>query len=305
MQSLKNQVVFTIAYSNVFKQPLTTAEVYKRLMSFFGSEPITTVELERTLAQLVKDNNLSKKSGYWQLASLSEDLAVIRARRENLSEKKIAELAPFLSFIQCLPWVIGVAITGSVALLNAEEKDDVDLMIVTSNHRLWLVRPLLVLFSFLQGKRRSWNHEEENSWCLNLWLEEQSLAVPLQRHNFYTAYEVVQALWVVDKHQVARQFLHKNNWVLQYLPEYYAQQLAVVGRTSSSQSRVFGLTQLLSGVNELAYQLQRLYMKRHMTREKVSRSAAFFHPRDTKKQIIQHLTALIRSSSFSRKELPH
>jgi hypothetical protein len=212
-----------------------------------------------------------------------------REKRFPTSSQKRAELLPLLAVCRWLPWVSGVAITGSLAMNNADEHADADVMIITENNRLWLVRPLMVLFSFLYGKRRSWNKEEENSWCLNLWLERKSLSVPLAQRSVYTAHEVIQADWQLSKAGTAREFYLANRWVANYLYHYHF--------TSVKEQPTFitipVLTQLLDVANYAAFQLQKWYMKTHMTQERVHLSSAFFHPRDTRSLIVKNWKKMI------------
>jgi hypothetical protein len=177
---------------------------------------------------------------------------------------------------------------------NAEAKDDVDLMIIVQTDRLWLVRPVLVLFSFLCGKRRSWNHEEYNSWCLNLWLEEHSLAVHPDKRSIYTAYEVCQAQWVLDRNQAKSKFLQANEWVRPLLPNYYFDIVQHTTTTSRVKHNMY-VNGFWKVFNDQAYQLQKWYMKRHITTERVGKSFAFFHPRDTKRSIFQAWKEVISS----------
>lgn len=288
----QQQVLLTLAYSHIFSFPLKTDEVVSRLLMLSQSvkEQSAVLPALKTLQQL----GLIKKRGeFWLLSSASPDLIATRKKRERLSSLKLRELAPFLSFARRVPWILGVAVTGSVSVSNAEAKDDVDLMIVVQDNRLWLVRPIVVLFSFLKGKRRSWNHEEFNSWCLNLWLEEDSLSVPISNRSAYTAYEVCQALWLVDKHSTEYAFLAANAWVARYLPLYYVNKFRLANQKHYQQS-----WSLLEGFwktsNKWAYSVQRWYMNRHMTREKVGYSFAFFHPRDTRANIFQVWKDLLR-----------
>lgn len=294
---LERYILLTLTYSHIFSQPLTTEEVARRLIySDEMKNDDAAKHIETALFNISAKKIIKKNSHYWQLTSTSEDLSEIRKRRERMSRLKIKELQPFINVAKNLRWITGVALTGSVSVNNAEAKDDVDLMIIVQPQRLWLVRPLLVLFSFSHGKRRSWNHEEFNSWCLNLWLEEDVLSLPRQSRTLYTAYEVCQAEWLVSKNDIANRFLESNTWVGKYLPEYFLWKLTIAGLSAKHPTQpnrlVAGFFDLL---NEYSYMIQLWYMKRHMTREKVTRSMAFFHPRDTKKNIMQSWKEIVLS----------
>lgn len=290
--SLFRQLVLTISYSNLFSQPLTTEEVFRRLIySKNFKKAFSFRETLSALSELQQRTVLKKVDTYWQLSTITKDLSTVRKKRELLSALKIKELEPLILFAKKISWISGVALTGSVSVGNAEAKDDVDLMIVVQPQRLWLVRPLLVLFSFLHGKRRSWNHEEYNSWCLNLWLEENSVQLPVPKRTIYTAYEVCQAEWMFTKYHADEIFLVANVWVDRLLPNYFEWKLKTAGGSHQAKSLIKRNNEITADfwdwMNEYSYRLQLWYMHRHMTRERVSRSFAFFHPRDTRKNIMQ------------------
>lgn len=188
---LVRQILLTIAYSHIFSQPLTTEEVGRRLIYSHGKKKVVPLsKIESALSELKQKKLLYQNGEYWQLAVSDKNLAELRKKRRRITALKIKDIQPFLDFCQKIPWIRGVALTGSVSVDNASYTDDVDVMLVIQPERLWLVRPVLAFFSFLKGKRRSWNHEESNSWCLNLWLEEDQLHLPPKQRSVYTAYEI-------------------------------------------------------------------------------------------------------------------
>lgn len=285
---LSTSVLLTLAYSQVFSKPLTKQEISLRLIRESNQS------FDGALAVLEHKGLVSKNGELWQVNTGQRGLVELRKKRERLSRMKLQELSPFVTMAHWIPWVRGLAVTGSVSVNNADAKDDVDLMIIVQARRLWLVRPLLVLFSFMKGKRRSWNHEESNSWCLNLWLEEQSMSVQPDKRSIYTAYEVCQARWLFSTNNVQHRFLKANEWARKFLPNYFAAELKKASKKEKLKSPTL-FDSALSWLNELAYSVQRWYMKRHMTTERVGVSFAFFHPRDTKRSIFDRLKDLILS----------
>lgn len=284
MSSIARQIVLTLAYSQQFSYPLTAKEIWLRLLAPTDDFlPVTPGVFSVSLTNLLNAKKVAASNEVLFLPGQEPSVAIRKNRFETSSQKR-AELRPLLAVCRWLPWVCGVAITGSLAMNNADEHADADVMIITENNRLWLVRPLMVLFSFLYGKRRSWNREEENSWCLNLWLERKSLSVPLTQRSVYTAHEVIQADWQLSKAGTAREFYLANRWVANYLYHYHFTSV----QEQSTFAAIPVLTQLLDMVNYAAFQLQKWYMKPHMTQERVSQSSAFFHPRDTRSLIVKN-----------------
>jgi predicted nucleotidyltransferase len=244
-----------------------------------------TIFILPALVQLIRFGKVEYLGGYLFLSGEQHTVAT-RTRRKKTTAAKFAELEPLISILRKLPGIAGVAITGSAAVFNADTNDDVDLLIITEDQRLWILRPLILFFAFLYGKRRTWHREEKNSWCFNLWLERSALAQPRPSHSLYVAYEVCQAKWVIDVGDCKQSFLRRNHWVRSYIPVYYSwcKDQSVVYTYGSQQNYLAYwpvLSECIGILNYCAYLLQRWYMSQHMTRERVTLQAAFFHPRDT------------------------
>ncbi|MBP7875646.1 hypothetical protein KA012_01455, partial [Candidatus Woesebacteria bacterium] len=200
MASVRTQLLLTLYYSWSFGFPLRVGEWYLRTYAHTSPERKLPAASEIAGEMLVLQTSAFVQITNGFVAPLPEsdglNLQNSRQSRLTISNDKYAEIAPLIKFCRMLPWVRGVAVTGSVAVENAESNDDVDLLIVCADNRLWLVRPLLIFFSQLYGKRRTWRGEEGNSWCFNLWLETSSLSVPVAQRSLYPANEVCQARWI-------------------------------------------------------------------------------------------------------------
>lgn len=295
------RILLTLGYTEQFQFPLTICELYLRLLS---SSRVKKRDFVLALQFLVSKKKIEYVSGFLIISGLpskeSNALVNTRIKRRAYSEKKWTDIYEFISFAKNIPFITGVAITGSVAVQNATKDDDIDFMIVTKPNRLWLVRLLVIAYASLRGKRRSFAQEEKNSWCFNLWIEESDLQLPPQSRSVYEAYEVLQAQWVLSRGKVAQQFWLLNRWTNKLIVGSQLWQ-QVMARKSESlggfelRQSIFSFYEipiiseviliLLFISNFCAYQLQYVYMKQHMTREKVSRTHAFFHPRDTKSAI--------------------
>ena len=186
-----------------------------------------------------------------------------------------------------------VAVTGALAMENADEDDDIDLMVVTSRNRLWIVRPLVLLFVSLFFKRRypipnaQTNNQKpttNNAICLNLWLDESSLEIPIVQRDLYTAHELAQMKPVVNRDGTYEKMMWENRWGRKYLANAWDRPSGYqVGRLAGKKSLFFQIVNLLTCkpvnlFNRLAFNLQFRYMKPKMTNERVSLHSAFFHP---------------------------
>lgn len=278
---LKGSVLLSIAYSGIFSFPLTFWEVYKRLLFF---SDVSAQELANALKTLVQLKQIEFYQDHFFIGK--KDLVEERRRKLKISEQKIKEGERLVSLVRYLPWVKAMVVSGSIAVSNAKPKDDLDWLVITSDNSLWLVRPLLLILASFYGKRRDRNGDHrDNSWCFNMFLTESSLAMPVNKKSIYTAYEVCQARFLLAKGSVEKDFLVSNSWVKGFLPNFYQARLDEAGSFVTSGVAKQKSLNLLSYINELSYKIQLWYMKPHITREKVALNLAFFHPRDTKKNI--------------------
>lgn len=345
----KKNILLTLGYSAQFSHALSASELFRRLLNFKPtnftlefcclSESCKNTGVAYKSDKSEKSKKSDKSDKYLLFASALAELLVQgnisrelkvgeyvyslkNTTRCDFSEdavqNKIGEIDNLIRFVSHIPWISALVLTGSVAAGTVRVKDDVDFMVITRPSRMWLVRPVLILFAWSKGKRRTWHSEEPNSWCFNLWLEETDLALAQKRRTVYTAYEVCQAKfvylasaresviasflhgWTTTQSNCELAFLSKNIWVVERIPQYFVCNYAKAvssykthktQETSISISKKllvlldFLLEPVFLLLNLLAFLLQYLYMLRHMTTEEVKLRFAFFHPRNTKKQL--------------------
>ncbi|HNQ16509.1 MAG TPA: hypothetical protein PKJ26_00315 [Candidatus Woesebacteria bacterium] len=297
--SLRARVWLVLAYSAVFEFPLSAEEVFRRLWRFAGESLPTLAQINTSLQELFSLGVIARKGDWWYLLGQPQASANRQQWTKN-SQIKLQQATPIISFLTKLPWVVGVAITGSVAVNSAKPNDDIDFMVVTEPNRLWLTRLLTLIVAMKHGKRRSFAKEEPNSWCFNLWLSTNSLAVPPERRSLYTAYEVCQVRWVFNRDKVIEGFLTQNSWVREIIPNFYCwcEQRAREQKRSPFSFElgpniiivVFG--SILTMVDWCLSVFQRFYMKHHQTNEVVDYHKAYFHPRDSRAMILDKLKSL-------------
>jgi hypothetical protein len=292
---LAQRILLTLAYTEQFNFPLNKKELYSRLLvPHFVKLKLFNLVLDLLLQQkliILFDN-------YFFVHGLNSKIMKkyvdTREEREQISQVKWNELGDFVSFARHIPFITGIAITGSLAVNNTIKDDDIDFMIVTSPNRLWITRLIIIVYASIKGKRRSFAKEESNSFCFNLWVEESDMQLPINSRSVYEAYEVVQAVWLVSKNNVASRFRNLNSWTNKKV-NVNKYDFKDIETGSDWSKNFFILSILISLINQFSFYFQYLYMKPHMTREKVSKSHAFFHPRDTKAVIFKKWkTTLLR-----------
>lgn len=200
------------------------------------------------------------------------NLTSLRRQREKYAMVKSTIAVRASQRLSKIPTVAAVFLTGSVAAGNAKKGADVDLMVVTYPHTLWLTR--LFIFSYLKITRQL-----KNPICPNIFLDTDHLNITQQ--NLYTAHEILQSQCLFDRGGVESFWLKNNAWTKKYLPNAY--------RSKFSRDTTFlpkTQFQILLPFELIVFVFQYLYMKPKKTNERLGLGFAFFHPRDLSTEIL-------------------
>lgn len=267
-------IIRTITYSDIFDYPLTFREVLK----FLISDTKVAVEVVRGNLEILADNGRIYTDGEFYFLKGRQNIVEIRKKRREWSKKKLMIARKAADKLQRLPWVKTITITGSLAMENCDNDDDIDLMVITAANRLWLTRLILYTMApILRIKRRRPKEKEiKDKICFNLFLEENSLQI--QPEILFFAHEICQAIPIFDRDNVYKRFLWENRWVTKFMPNAI--------KTTKPQSLITDHNKgLFSCLESLAFKLQYSYMKPKISIEKISFHQAFFHPVNLEKKI--------------------
>jgi hypothetical protein len=201
LTSLDDAVVETVAYSDVFDFPLTPEEV-RRWLPLAASRQEVQTALDHLGTEV-----LATVPPYVTLRG-REHIIVTREQRRSSSRILRRRAVFYGSLMARLPFVRMVAITGSLAVENAAEGEDLDYLIVTVPGRVWLTRAMTMLVVRLAALRGI-------TLCPNYFLSESVLAM-LER-NYYTARELLQMVPLAGR-ATHRRMLLENAWWRDYLP---------------------------------------------------------------------------------------
>lgn len=268
---LDQAILSTLSYSDHFNFPLNMHEIQLRLVGEKSSRPQIMLHVQ----QLVKSKVISQTGEYYHLPARSR-LIALRQQNQISSNKLLIRARSLSSKISRLSSnILAIYLTGSLAVGNASEDADIDFMIITMNNRLWTTRLLLTLYTSLFGLRRTPNSSvNSGKVCLNLYLTPNSYLIPPARQSLYTAYELIQATPLFDPHNTHSQLLIANSWIAKYLPNFPLPTTRVDPSSSLPPLENWKTATL----ENFAYRIQLLYMRRKITREYITPHAAFFHP---------------------------
>jgi hypothetical protein len=184
------------------------------------------------------------------------DLLATRRRREALSRDLLDRDGRILRFLSRLPFVRMVALSGSLAHLNAEGGSDLDLFVITSPGRVWCVTLFVLIVARLRGWRRR--------LCLNYVVSERSLAI--EPADLFSANQIIH-LRPVSGEAVYRRFLSTNTFLSGYYPNFSPRRVdaAVSASRPSAVKRLLEMA-LSIGIAPLADRVSQLLYGWHLHR---------------------------------------
>jgi len=216
MNDLEKSILSTLVYYDVLGCPLTGWEVFKYLNKKGDFE----VDLNKILNILDNSSELSKfinqKNGIYFLKG-RQKIVKQRIQRQIISDKKWKKAKRIIRFLQLIPYIRMVAVSGSLAMNNAKEESDIDLLIIAKSGRIWTCRAFTTLFIHIIGQRRHGNLTK-NRFCLNHYITDQSLKIPWQ--SLYNAQTYAHLVLVWERKGLYKKFQKANQWVNECLVNY-------------------------------------------------------------------------------------
>nr|WP_294794417.1 hypothetical protein [uncultured Mucilaginibacter sp.] len=201
---IKEDILATLAYFDMFNYPLVSSEIYLFLRNKYQPN-----DFDNALRELVSNRLLFRFGVFY---SLKNDHANIERRRNgNKKADDLIKVAERVGDILIkFPYVRGIAISGSLSKNFADDHSDIDLFIITSANRLWLARTLMHLF-----KKLTYLVNKQDCFCMNYYIDEKQLEIA--EKNIYTAIEIV-TLIPLQGDTIIEKFYAANTWTHQHLP---------------------------------------------------------------------------------------
>jgi len=209
------------------------APSFKELHTFF-SRKITQKDLRNILSQEIKQGKilrLPNKLGfrapqsaiYFYPLEINHSCYTLPQYSMRIQEKSqlrnqnsifwtVKTVQIYFQILKHLPFVLFVGVTGKSAMSGIDEKDDVDLFIVTKKDQLWTTRFVSIILAKILGIHT------KNGVCLNLFFDESDITITQNKRNSYIAHEILQMKPMIDKANTYRKFLGNNQWIYRYFP---------------------------------------------------------------------------------------
>ncbi len=249
--------------------PLDLLQIHRMLTVQVGMQ-----ELRGLLEKYVEERYIIEDDlEGWYTRTDSEINFAYRKKRIHVTKHKKHKVSKFLALLYLFPWVDLVLLTGSCAIENAKESDDVDLLIVTRPHTMFICRMYTFLLARTLGLgRKRLVEEQPGAVCANIWIDGSDLTAPQSKVNVYSAREIVNAVVLFDRGIVYEKLIGANKWIHEKLPNW--------GINTIKNSISFHDTAwFVRKINEYAGRFQLWYMRPHITQEIVGMTQLWLHPR--------------------------
>ncbi|KKR10122.1 MAG: hypothetical protein UT37_C0005G0016 [Parcubacteria group bacterium GW2011_GWA2_39_18] len=217
MENAEKQILSTVVYFDCFDHALSLEDLFKFLVSLkhldLPSRSISFAEI----SELLKKDNLKKyidtKDGFYFLQG-RESLVAIRKEREKISALHFKILNKYLRLFSTVPFVRGVALSGSLAIKNIREDSDWDLLFLVQKGRLYTATfgvSLLAALFFRKWQKFGF----KNIFCLNHFVVSDDKE--MSARSIYEAAEFLKMKPVFDEGNHFKNFIQCNKqWMEGY-----------------------------------------------------------------------------------------
>lgn len=202
LDAAQQAVLRALAYRQVFNSPLSADEVWR----FLDTPGVPISEVASALQRLQTAGLVASHDRWFWIAEMDDPIARWSANRDR-ADAAMPQALEVGRGLMRLPFVDGVAISGSLSKRSLAEDGDFDFLIITRPGRLWLV---YVLLRFYRQKLPA-----PQMLCSNYLLAGHKLA--LERRDAFTAMELA-TLYPVAGCDSLMHLQKANSWVDDYLP---------------------------------------------------------------------------------------
>lgn len=299
---LEQALYDTIRYWGLFDRPVTAVELWRCLIvesepnavRWHGQHVPALVEVAAVLRESPwLKTKISHRWGYY-FQQGREALVALYLRRFLKAQLKWKITRRVTRLLQYVPFVRGIFVTGSLAIMNTNDESDLDLLVVTHPRRIWITRLLLLLVTQLTGRRRThWDRKAPDKICLNHYVTEDSLAIARPIRTLYTAMLYTHLVPLTGLELYAAFQQENGGWLKRFVMYPEAPLLRPVGYVGQANFSLPGVLKrmveivlqepLFNSLESLAEKLQRRVVAEHTVpgqagRIALSNQELAFHP---------------------------
>lgn len=243
MSDLRNLILATLAYYDIFDFPLTALEVHKYLINparLSSSRSMTTPrsdlkevprsdlkdlnlgitlgQVSQSLEDLVSIGVVGSKNGFYFLPE-RDALCELRIEREKIATQKWKKFLRIAKWFQAVPYLRAVLASGSLAINNTKHESDFDVLLVVKSGRLYTCRIFLSLMASLFGARRTrYQKIAPDKFCFNHYITDSNLNI--KHESLFNAQTYINLKPVLVRAGIFGKFYVDNVWLNKYIYSY-------------------------------------------------------------------------------------
>ena len=310
MDNLQREILKTVYFFSLYDTALRKGDLLA-LTQYKCSEN----EFSEAVDSLVEDGILKIEVPFIGFAendsqSIDDETSFIEKfeeRKQFLNEywSKVRKHAFWWQFI---PFVRGVFVGNSLAMGTANEKSDIDLLVVTEKNRMFFARALFSLWVHITGNRRH-SSKIRGRFCLSFWLAEDNLSFDkIELNDDPYLYYWLVTLKPVFGSEVYRELKKTNKKFFEAFPNRKDNYRKALIHENVSVSFWRGFWEKLLKITMIAllceaimkkYQKRRALTKYHAKGDSygviIDDKILKFHEKDTRKEIANKLNHYTKS----------
>jgi len=219
---IKEAIVETIAFFDLFDYPLTAWEVWKYLPGI----KIGYDEFVNVLYAFDFENKIEIVNSFYILTGRREIIAV-KMKRYYYTDKKFERAIRLFKFFKYFPGIKMIAVGNLIGAHNLKEDGDIDLFIVTETGRIWTVRFFLAVVMEIFGLRPRLGKEKDKI-CLSFFVSENNLDLKSlmlkddqgKINDPYFIHWLAGLIPIYDIGGIYEKLITANNYIFDLLPNW-------------------------------------------------------------------------------------
>lgn len=294
---LEVDVKLTLSRYQRFVHQPTLLELWSLLGTKIGKE-----KFDLLLSKSLRAWGIEKTGKRYHFPSVSAKSEGYFNELAQNAKSKLCIASGFADILSDIEGMQFFGVSGSVASGYAQGEDDIDIFIITKKDRLWTMRFFVNSASMILKNRRGrgqfgirFGHQDR--FCFNLFLSEDDMELPEYKKTRFVASEIYFLKPILIRGGVYEKFLQANKWATDLLPNaaFTTEVIPYPPMVSKYKNWqkfllfllkiVYKLTIFTPFSEQILAIAQKSYMSRHITKEIISPTQLWFHPRDLNEEM--------------------
>jgi hypothetical protein len=284
----QKKVINTLIYSDIFNFPLTDDELWRNIISNKKIERDSLKKITKSLYKII-----SYEKGFYCFKG-KEGIIDQRLKRKKITQKKLQIARNTAHYLSYIPSILFIGITGRLCHMDADIDDDIDMFFITKKKSVWITRlMILAVLELLNVRRTRADKKPQDKICPNFIIDETTLALPHEKHDLFTAHEIINLHPLFTRNNTHHKFINSNKWITKY---YANTSLEIPENTQQKRPKQYLVIKIINffmmhpAVEYIGRKLQKTFMKKNTAIEAVLPNMLAFYPRDRRSGILKEFT---------------